>query len=256
LTWKQRQTDRHSIDVWKSAHMYRLLIILIKIFNVQCLICPIYNLFNNETNHSSQYTFIRSERNVHRCLGIYFFDQQTIRIRQLAFVDDYENRYENQTDCSLDIDRMGTSLLCRCNSDNCTLNWKMNSLIDKKFPIENRQINFNNQIWLISLLLIVFGIFLLLIYVLFRLLKSRQDKVEKDIFYENLSSMLKSMNFSHQIQRINRFFIKAKQIRSIVHRQPINTKKNSSLLNSITDNNIKISLKTNYKFYKWFIIHR
>ena len=199
--------------------MYRWLIILIKIFNVQCLICPIYNLCNNETNHSSQYTFIRSERNVHRCLGIYFFDQQTIRIRQLAFVDDYENRYENQTDCSLDIDRMGTSLLCRCNSDNCTLNWKMNSLIDKKFPIENRQINFNNQIWLISLLLIVFGIFLLLIYVLFRLLKSRQDKVEKDIFYENLSST--STNISNA--EIDEFLSSNPTYQSILHQSQTNT---------------------------------
>lgn len=81
--------------------------------------------------NSSLCSFWTSENSSNRrCLGIYAFDENfsqkipRIRIRQLAIVDDFEKRYVNRTQCVLDVDRTGQNLLCRCNSDNCTLKWR------------------------------------------------------------------------------------------------------------------------------------
>ena len=113
---------------------------------IHSLVCPIYNLFNNETStisscdkSSSLCTYIITRSNYRRCLGIYTFDVNTrtkensIRIRQLALVDDFEEKYLNDTECILDIDKTGNNLLCRCNSNNCTLKWKKAENFNKQF---------------------------------------------------------------------------------------------------------------------------
>ena len=121
--------------------MFIILIIYLSlfIFSSHSLVCPIYNVYNNESSpiescidNSSQCTYWNghTSSSSRRCLGIYTFDnnmknkEHRIRIRQLAVVDDLEMRYVNRTQCFLDIDRTGQNLLCRCNSDNCTLKWQ------------------------------------------------------------------------------------------------------------------------------------
>ncbi|CAF4483611.1 unnamed protein product, partial [Rotaria magnacalcarata] len=119
--------------------MYIVLIICLFLFplNIQSIICPVYNFFNNETNiiHScdrnvSLCTYITTQSNSRRCLGIYTFNknletiENLISIRQLGIVDDFEEKYSNTTECILDVDKTGSHLLCRCNSNNCTLKWK------------------------------------------------------------------------------------------------------------------------------------
>ncbi|CAM4924379.1 unnamed protein product [Rotaria socialis] len=119
--------------------MYIFLIICFYLFplNIQSIVCPVYNFFNNETNiiHScdrnvSLCTYITTQSNSRRCLGIYTFNknletiENLISIRQLGIVDDFEEKYSNTTECILDVDKTGSHLLCRCNSNNCTLKWK------------------------------------------------------------------------------------------------------------------------------------
>jgi hypothetical protein len=122
-----------------------LLLLLVGVIPLKGLICPVYNLDNNETktiascNDTSVVctyrTVVSTDRR--RCLGIYMFDDLTsstadrIRIRQLAIVDDIDNRYVNRTHCILDIDRTGKNLLCRCNTNYCTLHWRTASHADE-----------------------------------------------------------------------------------------------------------------------------
>ena len=127
------------------------LIFPIFLFAFPCysLICPIYNIdknetdfiqFCNESTHRCSYSIENST--FRRCLGLYQFEKNQIVIRQLAVLDDFENRYVNRTECVLEIDRTGQNLLCRCNSNRCTLNWRTSNnvsdqLFDRKAQISS-----------------------------------------------------------------------------------------------------------------------
>lgn len=131
--------------------------VLAKILFTNALICPVYNLFHNETHTceqiSSLCTYVHTLSPHRRCLGIYQLKKNIIRIRQLAILDDYEGKYINRNECLLEIDRTGQNLLCRCNSNNCTFNWRIDRQI---LP----RIEAVYQNWLISLTIL--GIVLVL----------------------------------------------------------------------------------------------
>ncbi|CAF3375972.1 unnamed protein product [Rotaria sp. Silwood1] len=145
-------------------------------FNIQSLVCPVYNVFNNETSiinscdkNFSLCTYIRTQSNYRRCLGIYTFDknfktkENLISIRQLALVDDFEEKYSNITECILDVDKTGTNLLCRCNSNNCTLKWKTAENLNQKFYLKHKlikQYEYNN--WFFSLIIILFIVIIII----------------------------------------------------------------------------------------------
>lgn len=125
--------------------------------NVQSLTCPVYNILNNETyvidscnQNSSLCTYSLSHTSHRRCLGIYTFvndaktKQSFIHIRQLAFVDDFEDKYLNTSECVLDVDKTGNNLLCRCNSDNCTLKWRKAEDLTRR--LDEKQMGFNETL--------------------------------------------------------------------------------------------------------------
>ena len=129
-------------------------LLLVVVLPTQSLICPVYNVYNNETSpilscddHSSSCTFTVVPSLFRRCLGLYTFDsdvqvkEKRIRIRQLAVVDDLEDRYGNRTHCILDIDKTGQNLLCRCNSNNCTLKWQTAETFDNELLEKRRDIH-------------------------------------------------------------------------------------------------------------------
>jgi hypothetical protein len=162
------------------------------------LICPVYNLFNNETDANC--TYVQTQSIHRRCLGIYTFDknfkirENLIRIRQLALVDDYEGKYLNATECILDIDKTGSNLLCRCNSDNCTLKWRTDQNLTEKFYWK---INLESNNWFIPLLIALFiivNIVILIIIINHCWMKKRREKDTRS-FFENLS--LASTNISN-----------------------------------------------------------
>ena len=144
------------------------------LFNTNSLVCPVYNLLNNETNtcdkNASLCTYIQSQSNNRRCLGLYTFDQNCprkekfIRIRQLALFDDYEGKYSNITECNLDIDRTGNHLFCRCNSDNCTLKWRTDQNFPEKFS--RKIINQKSNNWFLPLLITFFIIINIIILII------------------------------------------------------------------------------------------
>ena len=202
-----------------------LLLLLVHFFvRSQCLICPVYNVFNNETSaarpcydNASSCTYVTSPSSIHRCLGIYTFDNASrtaetrIRVRQLAVMDDFEGKYLNRTECVLDIDRMGQNLLCRCNSDNCTLHWHTATnfnyeTLQQRYPFDQRFIEqANDGTWSLPLL-IVFSILLLtLVVVLISLLTAKwlqyQRRNEKDdrSFFTDLSSA-STNTYSNEIE--------------------------------------------------------
>ncbi|CAF4612909.1 unnamed protein product [Rotaria sp. Silwood1] len=106
--------------------------------------------------------FFITQSNYRRCLGIYTFDknfktkENLISIRQLALVDDFEEKYSNITECILDVDKTGTNLLCRCNSNNCTLKWKTAENLNQKFYLKHKlikQYEYNNCIIIIIMIM-------------------------------------------------------------------------------------------------------
>jgi hypothetical protein len=146
---------------------------------IQSLICPVYNVFNNETStinscdkNSSLCTYISTQSTHRRCLGIYTFDnnlktkENLIRVRQLALVDDFEDKYFNNTDCILDVDKTGSNLLCQCNSNNCTLIWQTATNLNQKFyqKITNRIQEYSN--WCLPLTITLFIIIIIFICIL------------------------------------------------------------------------------------------
>jgi hypothetical protein len=183
--------------------MFLLLSISFFLFplNVKSLICPVYNLFNNETDTCDRSCIYLRTHSIHRrCLGIYTFDKNfktkeiLIRIRQLALVDDYEGKYSNITECILDIDKTGSNLLCRCNSDNCTLKWRTDQNLTKKFY---RKINLESNNWFILLIVVLFiivNIIILIIIINYCWYRKRKEKDTRS-FFENLSSV--STNISN-----------------------------------------------------------
>jgi len=186
--------------------MFLLLSISFFLFplNIKSLICPVYNLFNNETNicdnNFSLCTYIRTKSIHRRCLGIYTFDKNSknfICIRQLALVDDYEDKYLNITECILDIDKTGNNLLCRCNSNNCTLKWKIDQNFNKKFSQKINLLNEKYNNWFIPLIITCFIIINIIIFIIILNYCWYTKRKEKDIqsFLENLSSA--STNISH-----------------------------------------------------------
>ncbi|CAF4100180.1 unnamed protein product, partial [Adineta steineri] len=134
-----------------------------------------------------------------RCLGIYTFDknlnknEHLIRIRQLAFVDDFEDKYTNITECILDVDKTGSNLLCRCNSDNCTLKWKTaDNLNEKIYHNQNiiKQQEYSNWFLplMISLSIITIIIFLsVIIFIQYHGIKKRNEKDNRS-FLTNIST--------------------------------------------------------------------
>jgi len=189
--------------------MFLLLFISFLLFplNIKSLICPVYNLFNNETdtcdNNSTLCTYIKT-RSIHRrCLGIYAFDKNLktkktlIHIRQLALVDDYEEKYSNLTKCTLEIDKTGNNLLCRCNSDNCTLKWEVDQNFNKRFYQKINLLNQKYNNWFIPLIIIFFifiNIIILIIIINYCWYAKRKEK-DSQSFLENLSSV--STNISN-----------------------------------------------------------
>lgn len=167
--------------------MYNSITIIIIFYlfplNIQTLICPVYNLFNNETStidscdkNLSLCTYVTTQSNYRRCLGIYTFnrnldkDKNLISIRQLGLVDDFEEKYSNITECILDVDRTGTHLLCRCNSDNCTLQWQTAHNLHHEFYLKHKLIKQNEyNKWLtplISTLVLISIIFISIIIII------------------------------------------------------------------------------------------
>ncbi|CAF1055582.1 unnamed protein product [Adineta steineri] len=134
-----------------------------------------------------------------RCLGIYTFDknlnkkEHLIRNRQLAFVDDFENKYTNITECILDVDKTGSNLLCRCNSDNCTLKWKTaDNLNEKIYHNQNiiKQQEYSNWFLplMISLSIITIIIFISVsIFIKYHGIKKRNEKDNRS-FLTNIST--------------------------------------------------------------------
>jgi len=137
--------------------------------NTQSLICPVYNVFNNETSlinscdkNLSLCTYITTQSTHRRCLGIYTFNsnlktkENLIYIRQLAVVDDFEDKYSNITECILNVDKTGNNLLCRCNSNNCTLKWKTDENFNNKF-YQNQKIikQQEDSNWFLPLMIIL-----------------------------------------------------------------------------------------------------
>ncbi|CAF1022569.1 unnamed protein product [Adineta steineri] len=134
-----------------------------------------------------------------RCLGIYTIDKNLnknkhlIRIRQLAFVDDFEDKYTNITDCILDVDKTGSNLLCRCNSDNCTLKWKTaDNLNEKIYHNQNiiKQQEYSNWFLplMISLSIIMIIIFIsVIIFIKYHGIKKRNEKDNRS-FLTNIST--------------------------------------------------------------------
>jgi hypothetical protein len=183
--------------------MFLLLSISFFLFplNIKSLICPVYNLFNNETDTCDRScSYLQTQSIYRRCLGIYKFDKHfktkdnLIHIRQLALVDDYEEKYSNNTECILDIDKTGSNLLCRCNSDNCTLKWRTDENLTEKFY---QKINLESNNWLIPsivALFIIVNIIILIIIINYCWYRKRKEKDTKS-FLENLSSI--STNISN-----------------------------------------------------------
>lgn len=206
--------------------LFQYICCFILLSNVKSLICPIYNLYNNESNtcdnNSSLCTYIQTQSNDRRCLGIYTFNknlkskENSICIRQLALVDDYEEKYYNLTECILDIDRTGNNLLCRCNTDNCTLNWKINQTLYKKIHLLNQE--YNN--WFIPLIILFFIIINIIIFILILnhcWYKKTKEK-NREYFFENLSST--STNISHT--EIDEFLSSNPTYESIISRNKTN----------------------------------
>jgi len=146
--------------------------------------------------NSSLCTYIRTQSIHRRCLGIYTFDknfktkENLICIRQLALVDDYEEKYSNITECILDIDKTGSNLLCRCNSDNCTLKWKTDQNFNKNFYQKINLLNQKYNNWVIPLLIIFFIIMNIIIFIIimnYCWYAKRKEKHTRS-FLENLSS--------------------------------------------------------------------
>ena len=166
------------------------------VVSIKSLICPVYNLFLNESNSCDQIpslcTYIRTSSTHRRCLGIYKLERNFVRIRQLALVDDYEEKYFNASECLLQIDRTGQNLLCRCNSNNCTLDWR----IEREFL---QGIEQNSNSWFVPLL-ITFVILLVVIILLMIFIhcwnrRRRRDEKTKGLFFGNCPSM--STNISN-----------------------------------------------------------
>lgn len=188
----------------------------------QSLICPVYNVYNNETSsilscedHSSSCTYTVVPSLFRRCLGLYTFDsdvhvkEKQIRIRQLAVVDDLDDRYANRTDCVLDIDRTGQNLLCRCNSNNCTLKWQTaenfdNDLLGKRRDIHRSFITEagEDNNWFLPISLILFIVILctlaLILVIISYTYRRRQQQREKDdrSFFTDFSSASTSPSHS------------------------------------------------------------
>jgi hypothetical protein len=192
-----------------------MLIVLSIIFfvfplNTKSLICPVYNVFNNETStinscdkNSSLCTYIITQSTHRRCLGIYTFDnnfqtkETLIHIRQLALVDDLEDKYLNTTQCILDVDKTGSNLLCRCNSNNCTLKWQTSTNLNIKLyqKLTNRKQEYSN--WFIPLLmifLIIICIIILIIIIKCWYYKKRKEKDDQS-YLATISSA--STNYSN-----------------------------------------------------------
>lgn len=146
------------------------------------LICPVYNLFHNETQTceqiSSLCTYIHTSSPHRRCLGIYQFHSNSIRIRQLALLDDYEGKYANTSKCLLEIDRTGQNLLCRCNTNNCTFNWR----IDRQFLQRIETIDDNWRIPLMITFGIIVLVFILLIVMNYFWKRTRKEKSDGGFF--------------------------------------------------------------------------
>ncbi|CAF2780279.1 unnamed protein product [Rotaria sp. Silwood2] len=175
--------------------------------NIQSLICPVYNVFNNETSiinscdkNFSLCTYITTQLNYRRCLGIYTFDKNLktkntlISIRQLALVDDFEEKYSNITECILDVDKTGINLLCRCNSNNCTLKWKTAENLNQKICLKHKSIKqYEYNKWFLSLMIILFiaiimfiSIIIIIIIIKYKWYKKRYEKDDRS-FLANIS---------------------------------------------------------------------
>ena len=190
-----------------------LLLLVLFFLRSECLICPVYNVLNNESSairpcygNASSCTYVTSRSSIHRCLGIYTFDNASrtaetrIRVRQLALMDDFEEKYVNRSECVLDIDRIGQNLLCRCNSDNCTLNWHTAKdfnyeTFQQRNPFDQRFIEQDdNSSWSLPLLIAFSILMLTLVVVLIvvftaQWLRYRRRKEKDDrSFFTDLSS--------------------------------------------------------------------
>ncbi|UJR10503.1 hypothetical protein I4U23_014706 [Adineta vaga] len=177
------------------------------------LICPVYNIFNNETStlpscdkNVSLCTYITTQSITRRCLGIYTIDNDSktkthlIRIRQLAMLDDFEGKYLNITECILDVDQTGNNLLCRCNSDNCTLKWKAAENLYNRISYNETLFKYQEENnWFLPLMIIIFVISFISIIVLIVIVKHHGFHKENDKDNRSLLANLSttSTNVSH-----------------------------------------------------------
>ncbi|CAF1316062.1 unnamed protein product [Adineta ricciae] len=180
------------------------------ISSTSSLICPVYNVFNNETSaliscdtNLSSCTYLTTQSTARRCLGIYNFDRnfqaqdQRIRIRQLATIDDFEAKYSNTTDCILNLDRTGNNLFCQCNSDNCTLKWRRaENLYTRMSYHENVFKHDEDNNWFLPLIVIVLVIIVISIIVLMKYHGfHKSNEKDNQSFSANLSTA--STDISH-----------------------------------------------------------
>lgn len=196
------------------------------------LVCPVYNVFNNatrtiqtcDTGHSLC-TYMKTRSTSRRCLGIYAFETAlSIRIRQLAMIDDFEDVYSNATKCILDADRTGQSLLCRCNSDNCTLAWKIADRVDHRiFANSNliKQPEVSN--WLLPLtitcaMVISIAIIVLILMIRYHRCSGRREKIDRS-FLADLSSASTSVSNAE----IDEFLSSSPTYESIISRGKTST---------------------------------